>query len=64
VAGTLKRRMSSQLDLFDISLPCVVMGDHLRIFFTGAKENFPRLIIPFVVDENTRFYIELLYHKR
>ncbi|MFP4380069.1 MAG: chemotaxis protein CheX [Candidatus Sumerlaeia bacterium] len=64
VAGTLKRRISSHLDLFDISLPGVITGEDHHVFYNGAKENFPRLIVPFMVDETIKFYVELLYHKR
>lgn len=64
IAGSLKRKVSAQMDLFDISLPSLFMSQGSRMFFQGAKENFPRLLVPFGMDEATRLYVELLYHKR
>lgn len=64
IAGTLKREISSAIDLFFISLPCVTLSDNLRVFYSGAKDDFPRLLIPYQVDEEETFYVEMLYHKR
>ncbi len=64
VAGTFKRHISSHVDLFDLSLPNVSIGKDTKLFFAGAKEDFPRLLVPFSIDEQTFFYVELLYHKR
>ncbi len=64
IAGTLKRRMSSQLDLFNLSLPSISVSNGQRLFYTGAKDDFPRLLVPFVLSDGERFYVELLYHRR
>ena len=64
VAGSLKRKMSALIDLFELSLPLVIAGHEHRIVYNGAKENFPRILIPFAVDNEIRFYVELLHHKR
>jgi chemotaxis protein CheX len=63
IAGTLKRRMSSTLDLFDISIPSLIHGKGYTLVHGGAKEEFPRLVIPFATDDRVEFYVELLYHK-
>jgi len=64
IAGTLKRRMSSKLDLFDLSLPSISVSSGQRLFYTGAKDDFPRLLVPFVLANGEKFYVELLYHRR
>lgn len=64
VAGSFKRNVSAQVDLFDLSLPNVTIGSDTKLFFAGAKEDFPRLLVPFALDEQTVFYVELLYHRR
>jgi len=65
IAGTLKRSMSTQLDLFEISLPVILHSDGHRLFFSGAKQAFPRLLVPFRTEEaSPTFYVELLFHKR
>jgi len=64
IAGALRQKMSARVDLFDISLPGVIFSQGHKIFYEGAKVSFPRLIVPFVVDGERRFYSELLFHKR
>jgi chemotaxis protein CheX len=64
VAGSLKRHMSTQVDLFELSLPSISLSQGQKLFYTGAKGDFPRLLVPFVVTEEQQFYVELLYHKR
>jgi len=64
VAGSLKRHMSTQVDLFELSLPSIYLSQGQKLFYRGAKGNFPRLLVPFVVSEEHQFYVELLYHKR
>lgn len=64
IAGTLKRMMSTHFDLFDLSLPSVSLSNGQRLFYTGAKGDFPRLLVPFLLSDTDKFYVELLYHKR
>ena len=64
IAGSFKRHMSSQVDLFDISLPSLVLSKGHRLFYKGSKDTFPRLLIPFGTGEDVKFYVELLIHKR
>lgn len=64
IAGSLKRRLSAQVDLFELSLPSISLSQGQRLFYTGAKGDFPRLLVPFVVSEKRKMYVELLYHKR
>ncbi|MBN1868906.1 chemotaxis protein CheX [Candidatus Sumerlaeota bacterium] len=64
IAGSLKRRVSSRAGLFEISLPSVLVSRGHSILYRGGKERFPRLLIPFSIDNSVRFYVELLHHKR
>ncbi len=64
IAGTLKRRLSAHVDLFDLSLPSISLSQGQKLFYTGGKGDFPRLLVPFLVSEEQKFYVELLYHKR
>ena len=64
IAGALKRKISARVDLFDISLPSVIFSQGHRILYEGAREIFPRLIVPCVVEGERQFYSELLFHKR
>ncbi|HBF35240.1 TPA: hypothetical protein DDW35_11835 [Candidatus Sumerlaeota bacterium] len=64
IAGTFKRNVSAHVDLFEISLPSVITSQGHTLSFRGAKEDFPRLLIPFAIEEKTCFHLELLYHKR
>ncbi len=64
IAGTLKREMSSTVDLFFISLPSITLSDNQRLFYTGSKVDFPRMLVPFEVDGKKTFYVELLFHER
>jgi len=64
VAGSLKRHMSTQVDLFELSLPSISLSQGQKLFYAGAKGDFPRLLVPFIVTEEHQFYVELLYHKR
>jgi chemotaxis protein CheX len=64
IAGSFKRHMSPVLDLFEISLPTLFCSDGHRLYYVGAKEDFPRYLIPFSVSDEPEFYIELLFHKR
>lgn len=65
IAGSLKRHLSSHVDLFYISIPHVLTSTGHKVAHTGEKENFPRLLIPFALeDEQAVFYADLVYHKR
>jgi chemotaxis protein CheX len=64
IAGTFKRNVSAHVDLFEISLPNVITSTGHTLAFRGAKEDFPRLIIPFAIEDKVCFHLELLYHKR
>lgn len=64
IAGSFKRHMSAQVDLFDISLPSLVLSRGHRLLFKGSKDSFPRMVLPFGIDEEPKFYVELLTHKR
>ncbi len=61
IAGNLKRRFSKDSDLFEIAVPSVIEGQSLRICHAGSKSGFPRLLVPFVANEEHRFYVELQY---
>lgn len=63
IAGSFKRNTSSHINLFEISLPCIITSASHSLHYHGSKEKFPRVIIPFVVDGKKRFCVELLYHK-
>lgn len=64
VAGTLKRHLSTAIDLFDIALPSLIYSSGHRLCFKGARATFPRLLIPFSTENEEQFFVEMYYHKR
>lgn len=64
IAGSVKRAISSKLDLIDISIPSVISGKRHHFQLNGSKETFPRWIIPFTVDDGEIFHVEILYHEQ
>ncbi len=61
VAGNLKTHISSQVDTFELSVPTVIAGHEFRIVNRGSKSSFPRIILPFVADDEYVFYVDVLY---
>lgn len=64
IAGSFKRKVLPASALFELSLPCLLVSQEHSILYSGAKENFARLFVPFAIDNSVRFYVDLLYHKR
>lgn len=64
VAGNLKTHISSQVDTFELSVPTVIFGQEMKIVNRGAKSSFPRMIIPFIADDEYSFYVDALLHFR
>lgn len=63
IAGTLKRHLSTAIDLFDIALPGIIFSSGHNLCFSGPRENFPCRVIPFTTENQQRFFVEIHYHK-
>lgn len=64
IAGSMKRRLSSMISLFEIGLPAIVTSERHWFAYRGAKEQFPHCILSFSDDGKEPFHLEMLYYRR
>lgn len=64
VAGAYKKHISESIDVFEISVPTVIVGQDMKVVHRGSKTNFPRVVLPFVANDEHEFAVDMLYLRR